>query len=119
MESTTDKISLATGITIDTKWRFVGESYSVDSEEQIVQSLRSAYKTLNGQNLEIAGISSIIDTSRLVPIGNVPSVPIDFHGESAHADNEFVHLDRVEEGCRLALLTAIRFLTSEYETHPE
>jgi acetylornithine deacetylase/succinyl-diaminopimelate desuccinylase-like protein len=109
LEALVRRVPLEDNIDVKSSWTFVGESFAIDSEEPIVQSLRSAYRELEGTELELAGISSIIDTSRLVPAGGVPTVPLDFHGESAHSDYELVELARVDEGCKLALLTVLNY----------
>jgi hypothetical protein len=45
-----------------------------------------------------------------VPLGHVPTVPIDCDGATGHADAEFVRLPVVKAGCALALQTALNFL---------
>ena len=107
------QITVPQGSEVESEWTFVGESFSVDPKEAIVQALRSAYRKLKGRDLKLAGVSAILDTSRLVPAGNIPTVPIDFGGDTAHADYEYVALDTVVAGCRLALLTALRYLLPE------
>jgi hypothetical protein len=48
-----------------------------------------------------------------VPLGHVPTVPIDCHGETGHADREVVRLDLLEAGCRLALATVLGYLDAK------
>ena len=110
LDALVSKIAVPQGNKVESEWTFVGESFSVDPEEAIVRSLRSAYAKLKGRDLELAGVSAILDTSRLVPAGNIPTVPIDFGGDTAHADFEYVELDTVEAGCRLALLATLHYL---------
>jgi acetylornithine deacetylase/succinyl-diaminopimelate desuccinylase-like protein len=104
------KIKRDTSISIEDTWFFVGESYSIDPNEMIVLSLMDAYTTLTGGIMPIAGGSSITDVNRIVPFAKIPAVPIGFDGELAHADFEYVRLDRVERGCRIAMQTAVNYL---------
>ena len=92
------------------------ESFSIDPNERIVRSLRSAYEELNGASMKLAGMSTILDTNRLVSTGKIPAVSIDCHGDSAHSDREVVQIGRLEAGCRLALLTAANYLESVSST---
>jgi acetylornithine deacetylase/succinyl-diaminopimelate desuccinylase-like protein len=107
------RVSTPATVSIREEWIFVGESFAVDPEEPIVRALRRSYEALRGTPLELAGVSSILDTSRLVPMGRVPTVPIDCHGATGHADREVVRLELLEAGCRLALLTALTYLQGE------
>jgi acetylornithine deacetylase/succinyl-diaminopimelate desuccinylase-like protein len=97
-------------ITIEDSWIFVGESFSFDPEERIVLALRSAYRQVTGKTMELAGGSSILDVNRLVPFGQIPAVSVSLDGERAHADYEFVRLDRMELGCRVAFQTVLNYL---------
>jgi acetylornithine deacetylase/succinyl-diaminopimelate desuccinylase-like protein len=100
-------------VSVREEWTFVGESFAVDPGQPIVRALQGAYRVLRGRPLELAGVSSVLDTSRLVPLGHVPTVPIDCHGETGHADREVVRLELLEAGCRLALLTALGYLDEQ------
>jgi len=75
-----------------------------------VGALREAGRTLRGSELPLAGVSSVLDTSRLVPLGHVPTVPVDCDGATAHSDREFVRMPVVKAGCALALQTALNYL---------
>ena len=96
-------------ISVQEKWTFVGEAFSLDPDEPVVRALRCAYEELNGRPMKLAGVSGVFDTNRLVPIGHVPAVPLDCHGASAHADREVVHVSLMEAGCRLAVATAAHY----------
>jgi acetylornithine deacetylase/succinyl-diaminopimelate desuccinylase-like protein len=98
------------GIKAGIEWTFVGESFAVDPKERIVAALRDAGLSLRGTELPFAGVSSVLDTSRLVPLGHVPTVPIDCDGSTGHADAEFVRMPVVKAGCALALQTALNYL---------
>ncbi|MBN2552132.1 MAG: M20 family metallopeptidase [Spirochaetales bacterium] len=100
-------------ITIEDSWIFVGEAFSIDPEETIVRALRKAYRSVSGMPLELAGSSSILDVNRLVPFAGIPAVSVSLDGERAHADYEYVRLDRMERGCRVALQTALDYLSGE------
>jgi acetylornithine deacetylase/succinyl-diaminopimelate desuccinylase-like protein len=97
-------------ITIEDTWIFVGESFSFDPEERIVHALKSAYRQVTGKTMELAGSSGILDVNRLVPFGMIPAVSVSLDGESAHADYEYVRLERMEFGCRVALQTVLNYL---------
>jgi acetylornithine deacetylase/succinyl-diaminopimelate desuccinylase-like protein len=97
-------------IEIEDSWIFVGEAFSFDAEEPIVHALRDAYSTVTGGTMELAGSSAILDVNRLVPFGKIPAVSISLDGERAHADYEFVRLERMERNCRVALQTVVNYL---------
>ncbi len=104
------RAGLPDGITAGIAWTFVGESFAVDPGERIVTALRDAGRALRGSELPFAGVSSVLDTSRLVPLGHVPTVPVDCDGATAHSDSEFVRLPVVKAGCALALQASLNYL---------
>lgn len=97
-------------ISIEDKWTFVGESFEVDPKEDIVKALSYSYQTLKGENIPITGFSGILDTSRIVPFGKIPAIPIGYGLEEAHADYEYVMISRLKEFCKLSLLTVLTYL---------
>lgn len=107
------KVSRPKNITIEDSWIFVGEAFSFDPDEQIVHSLKEAYGKVTGKTMELAGSSGILDVNRLVPFGKIPAVSVSLDGERAHADYEYVRLDRMELGCRVALRTVTNYLDKE------
>jgi len=107
-----ESVDMPKGISVEEKWTFVGEAFSLDPDERIVRALRCAYQELNGRPMKLAGVSGVFDTNRLVPIGHVPAVPLDCHGASAHGDREVVRIPLMEAGCRLAVATAAHYLAS-------
>ncbi len=108
-------VALPTGIKAGVEWTFVGESFSIDPNERIVRSLREASRMADGVELPLGGVSSLLDTSRLVPYGGVPTVPIDCDGATAHADEEYVKMPTVAAGCALALRTVVNYLYGPQE----
>jgi acetylornithine deacetylase/succinyl-diaminopimelate desuccinylase-like protein len=106
-------VAIPSNVTVREDWIFVGESFEVDPAEPIVQALKSAFQMLYGREMEEDGTSGVADTSRLVPVGKVPTVLIDCDGATAHADFEFVRLDLVEENCRLAVATVLEFFAGQ------
>ena len=103
-------LSLPAHIHARTEWTFVGESYAVDEGDQIVRSIRASFQRLFDREMPLGGVSLILDTSHLVPLGGVPTVAIDYDGRTAHGDREVVELDRALASCRLAALTTFDFL---------
>ena len=103
-------MDLPDGISVQEEWTFVGESFSEDPEEPVVRAYQQAHRELQGSPIEIAGASSIMDTSLLVPMAGVPTVPVAFDGGTAHADREVVSLSRLAERTRIALLAALIYL---------
>ena len=97
-------------LSIEDSWIFVGEGYSIDPNEPIVGALTEAYQTVTGKAVPLAGGSSITDVNRIIPFGKIPAVPIGFDGQTAHADFEFVRLDRVKRACQIAMETIINYL---------
>jgi acetylornithine deacetylase/succinyl-diaminopimelate desuccinylase-like protein len=107
--------ALPAGITATVAWTFVGESFALDPGERIVKALQAAFRDLRGVAPRPAGVAAVLDTSRLVPFGRVPAVPIDCDGATGHADDELVRLPVVAEACRLARETVRRYLGMQPE----
>ena len=93
-------------------WNFVGEAYHIDPEAPIVRALRKAHEMQTGNRMELGAVSAIVDASRLVAFAKTPAILCGC-GQSAHADHEYVMLDRLRDDCRLALRTAINYLDGE------
>ena len=104
-------------IAIENNWIFVGEAYRIDPEEAVVRAMRSAHKTVTGRDMPLVGTSVITDANRLVSFGHIPAVLCGFDNEFAHADYEFVRIEKLLEPCKVALLTTLNYLKSaESET---
>lgn len=108
--------SLPAGMSVSCEWQFVGESYAVDKNEAVVLAQQRAFQAVTGKPADYRGLSVVTDTNRLVPQGNVPTVLCGFDNEFAHADYEYVRLDRLLEPCRITLLTVLNYLTSIRES---
>ncbi|MBN2291676.1 MAG: M20 family metallopeptidase [Pirellulales bacterium] len=107
------EVKLPRGITLKIDWIEVGDAYEIDESEPIVQSMLWAWRNVADLKLSVCGHSSINDTCRLVAHGKVPAVLCAFDTETAHADYEFVRLDRMERACQVALAASIDYLSSE------
>ena len=94
---------------IEDSWVFVGDSYSISTDEPVVRSIRNASREMLDDELELAGSSAINDASKLVPWGGIPTVPLGIGGTGAHADFEYVDLDELVRGCGLVLRAALNF----------
>lgn len=103
-------VVLPDGITLEHELVLVGEAFSMSPAEAVVAAYQDAYQRVTGAACPPGGISAVTDANRLVPLGHVPAILCGFDNEHAHADHEFVRLDRVHEGCRIALLTVINYL---------
>ncbi len=103
-------ISLPAGISAECSWTFVGESYRMPSEEVVVRAFKSAGRAVTGSRMKDTGISAVVDGHRLVPLGHVPSVLCGFDNGTAHADLEFVRLEKMLDPCKIALLTTLNYL---------
>ena len=110
MKTLLSKLDLPANLTIEESWVFVGEGYSIDPNEEIVGALTEAYQTVTGKTMPIAGGSSITDVNRIIPFGKIPAVPVGFDGQTAHADFEYVRLDRVKNACKIAMQTVLNYL---------
>ncbi len=101
---------LPEGIKAEVKMTLVGESFSVDPEAEIVTAYRSAFRELLGHSPKEEGVMSVLDTSRIVPYGGIPAVPIGYDLSTAHGDVEYIRLDRVMESTILAAAVADNYL---------
>jgi acetylornithine deacetylase/succinyl-diaminopimelate desuccinylase-like protein len=104
------KTHLPAGVSASVSWRLTGESFALDPAELIVSAQRQAIETLVGGPVKSVGIAAVADTSRLIPMGGVPTVLSGFDNEFAHADHEMVRLDRLPGAARLLLLIAWNYL---------
>ncbi len=112
-------ISCPEGIDIKHSWEFVGESYEVNPDEPVVQSLRKSYKAVTGQEIEVGGTSLVTDVCRLVRYGGVPAVLWGFDTATAHADYEFVRVSRMGIACQICLHTVLDYLHSNAHPLPD
>ena len=107
-----DGVKRPVGIALCIDWTFVGESYQVDGSEPIMQAYRAAHRQTTGTPAEPGGTMTVTDAARLVAIGGVPVVTVNFDNDFSHSDHEYVRLARVERACKVALATAWNFLTN-------
>ena len=112
-------LSLPVGIEAMVDWIPVGESYEIDPDECVIRALRSSFRELHGGEPPLGGMSSVCDTSRLVPLGGVPTAVWGVDGATAHADFEYVKLDRLVPACRMHLLTTLEYLRRQAQTREE
>lgn len=97
-------------IALATEWQLCGESFAVSVDEPVVQAFCSAHETVTGHTMPMGGTAIITDVNSLVSAAGVPTVQCGFDNEYAHADQEFVRIDRLLEPCRITLLTVLNFL---------
>lgn len=107
-----DAINWPEGISFELDWFYVGDSYEISPEENIVQCLVQSYKEIHGATLPIKGHSSVTDACRFVRNGKIPAVLCGFGTETGHADFEFVKIQQVVDACQVALLTILNYLHS-------
>jgi succinyl-diaminopimelate desuccinylase len=103
-------VPCAEGISVEISWTFVGEAYAIDPQMPIVRHFRAAYQQLTGQQMELAGVSAVVDGARLVPWGGVPTILCAYDNRCAHADREIVILENLLQPCQLTLLTMLNYL---------
>jgi len=106
-------LSLPAGIEAAVDWILGGESYEVDTDTCVIRALRAGYEELHGRELPLGGMALVCDTSRLVPLGGVPTAVWGVDGATAHADTEYVRLDRLAPACRVHLLTTLNYLDEQ------
>lgn len=112
MNKLIESISCSSDISINFELTFIGHSCQIDSDEQIVQSLISSYKSQIGKDLEIAGWTTVTDSQRLIREAGVPTVVWGANLENAHMDYEFVELDKLKSACEVIFHTAVDYLNS-------
>lgn len=103
-------IKLPSGIQAECDWTFVGEAFATDKNSAVVKAQSDAIKRVTGKAAKYAGLSVVTDAHRLATIGHIPTVLCGFDNEFAHADYEYVRLDRLAEPCRVILLTTLIYL---------
>jgi acetylornithine deacetylase/succinyl-diaminopimelate desuccinylase-like protein len=102
--------SLPEEIQVKTEWFFVGDSYEISPNEQIVQSLCRSYEAVLGKQMPVGGHSSVTDACRLAGIANVPTVLWGFGTETGHSNHEYVKVNQLEASCKVAMLTVLDYL---------
>ena len=107
---TLDKTQLADNVSVELSWILSGDSYEVDPDQTIIQSLLRAITSVTGKQQPTAGTSVITDACRIAGIGNIPVAVLGFDNETAHADYEFVRIDRMYRSCRILLYTVLDYL---------
>lgn len=113
---TLDKTKLADNVSIELSWILSGDSYEVNPKETIIQSLLSSFKNVTGKQHQIGGTSVVTDACRIAGIGNIPVAVLGFDNETAHADYEFVRIDRMYRSCRILLYTVLDYLNRTQDT---
>ncbi len=106
-------VNLSEDITIGNDWIFVGESYEISEDEPVVKSLKKSYGAINNEELKVGGTALVTDACRLVRYGSVPTVLWGFDTGTAHADYEFVEIEKMRQACQIVLYTVLDYLNSE------
>jgi acetylornithine deacetylase/succinyl-diaminopimelate desuccinylase-like protein len=101
---TPDKLKIATCC------NFVGESYEISPNEPVVGALQRGYRSVMGDGLPIDGTALVTDACRLVNDGSVPTILWGFGSFGAHADYEYVELDRMYQACRICLAALLEYI---------
>ena len=109
-EGVVAEFALPSGIESAVDWVFAGEAYEVDPEAGLIRALRASYEEIEGIELPLMGMGSVCDTSKLVPLGGIPTAVWGVEGSTAHADFEYVELDKLTEACRMHVLTTMKYL---------
>ena len=99
------------GVAIEHDWIFVGESYEISPDEPIVGSLVSSFRSLTDQELEIDGIALVTDACRLVKYASVPTIIWGLDTKTAHADYEYVEIDKMHKNCQIVLGAVLDYLS--------
>lgn len=107
---TLDKTQFAENISVELSWILSGDSYQLDPDQAIIQSLLRAIRAITGKQQPTAGTSVVTDACRMARIGNIPVAVLGFDNETAHADYEFVRIDRMHRSCRILLYTVLDYL---------
>lgn len=82
--------------------------WSIDSNEEIVRVLSSAFQQNTGEEIEFGGSAGWMDTALLAGVG-VPAVVFGPSGEGAHGMVEWVDIDSVESYVRVLAQTVYTF----------
>ena len=110
MKNLVETIHTNRDISIELTWILSGESYQMDPNHEIVSSFRRAHKAITHSTIPIGGTAVITDACRLVRVGNIPTVTLNFDNENAHSDYEFVQLAKVHTSCKILLATVLDYL---------
>ena len=86
----------------------VAAPYSLDAEEPIVAALRAGYRLATGRVLPVSGARAVGNAADFVAAG----VPAVYHGvnqETAHSDQECVHVEDLLRAARVYVATIVGF----------
>jgi succinyl-diaminopimelate desuccinylase len=98
------------GISARAELTLVGEAFQVDPDEAIVRAYSRAYTNLFGRKPQPAGVISVLDTSRIVPCGQIPAIPIGYDLSTAHSNKEYITIDCLTQSTMLAAAAAEEYL---------
>ncbi len=119
MDRLLGSLSLPQEISVECSWTFVAESYRMPENEAVVRAFKSAGRSVTGRLMKDTGIAAIVDGHRLVALGGVPTVLCGFDNATAHADIEFVRLEKLLDPCKIALLTTLNYLNEREKRSSE
>jgi acetylornithine deacetylase/succinyl-diaminopimelate desuccinylase-like protein len=112
MDALLAAVPLPAGVTVSCDWLFVGESYVVDGKDPLVGALCRAIQRITGKTPPHRGVSVVTDANRLAPLGGVPAILLGFDNEFAHADDEYIRIDRLLEPCQVMVTTVLEYLNA-------
>ena len=113
LEGVIESTSVPAGIEVSSDWTFCGDAYQIDPNAEVVRAFRSAYATVTGRDMPVAGTAVVTDVNHLVTLGRVPAIQCGFDHEFAHGDREYIRIGNLLEPCKVSLLTAWNYLAGE------
>ena len=86
-----------------------GQPYEISPDELIVMSLREAYRDVVGKSLPLGAQKIVGNVCQFVNEGKVPTVWFGIENETAHADVEWVEIDKIVLTAKIFLATVFEF----------
>jgi len=100
----------AAGCHLELHFQPVREGFELSPDEPLVRALRQAMTTVDGREPPFGGMSAVGDVSIFVTQARIPAVYAGADSETAHADREFIALDKLVRAARVYLLTVLNYL---------
>jgi acetylornithine deacetylase/succinyl-diaminopimelate desuccinylase-like protein len=100
----------AAGCRLKLDFQLVREGYEVSPDERLIQSLRRAMTAVDGREPPYGAMSAVGDVSIFVNEAKIPAVYAGADLSTAHADREYIRLDKLVRAARVYLLTIVNYL---------
>jgi len=105
-----DAVPKPHGLEVQTRLLSNGLGYEMPEDAPIVQALRTGYQQVTGRSLPLVGALSVCDVNVIVREAGIPAVAHGTGTTTAHADLEWVDIEKVVRTTRVFIATILAYL---------